>query len=170
MNRFYRGGDSIGPASTAGPERSHRCIPTQQELSALRRFRGGSIPIKALSAIYRHSRVRQPALLESVICRTEFLSVSQSREACLVRPLCTDRRDSGRVFEDMVDASYRHFGRLGEGLGCWSESPHPRRLLDQRHIQIDKLLRVYDISNRLIRISMIMLISSARSLKIVACH
>jgi hypothetical protein len=31
---------------------------------------------------------------------------------------CMDRGDSGRVFGDMVDASYRHLWPVGEGLGC----------------------------------------------------
>jgi hypothetical protein len=31
---------------------------------------------------------------------------------------CIDRRDSGRVFGDMVDTSYRHLWPVGEGLGC----------------------------------------------------
>jgi hypothetical protein len=52
----------------------------------LRRFRGGSIPIKALSGICRRFRVRQPALLQFVICWTEFLLVSQSRYPFPCRP------------------------------------------------------------------------------------
>src|SRR5271163_1932555 len=34
-----------------------------------------------------------------------------------LRP-CMDRGDNGRVFGDMVDASYRHLWPVGEGLGC----------------------------------------------------
>ena len=32
--------------------------------------------------------------------------------------MCTDWRDNGRVFGDMVDASYRHLWPVGEGRGC----------------------------------------------------
>ncbi len=46
-NRLNRGGDAIGPRLGGGSGTLPPLYLAQQELSALRRFRGGSIPINS---------------------------------------------------------------------------------------------------------------------------
>src|SRR6266478_5104248 len=70
-------------------------------------------PAPALNMSHVSTAVAKGSTATSVACRP-----SPSRFAGPSLSPCIDRRDSGRVFGDMVDTSYRHLWPVGEGLGC----------------------------------------------------